>query len=92
MSSKGKPLAVHLPSDVLLKVAVCACYLTPHLTFKGLAPVDGQTGFDLAAQAGPAHPACEFCKEDLVFSPDTLQVEVFPPNRSHRHRPVLFIR
>lgn len=78
MSSKVKPLTVHLPLRALLILAVCACGLAAHFIFEGLAPVDGQTGFDLAAQAGHAHPACEDCEDDFVFSsPGHLPVELF---------------
>ncbi len=65
MSSKVKPLPVHLPLRALLILAVCG--LSVYFIFEGLAPVDGQTGFDLAAQAGHAHPACEDCEDDFVF-------------------------
>lgn len=78
MSSKVKPLTVHLPLRALLILAVCACGLAAHFIFEGLAPVDGQTGFDLAAQAGHTHPACEDCEDDFVFSsPGHLPVELF---------------
>jgi hypothetical protein len=78
MSGKVKPLPVHLPLGALLILSVCACGLAAHLTFEGLVPVNGQTGFDLAAQAGHAHPAWEVCKDDFVFSsPDPLHVKVF---------------
>jgi len=51
MSSKVKSVAVHLPLAALLILDGCACSLAAHYIRAGLAPSDGRTGFDRAAQA-----------------------------------------
>jgi len=51
MSSKVKSLAVHLQLAARFILDGCACSLAAHYIREGLAPSDGRTGFDRAAQA-----------------------------------------
>jgi hypothetical protein len=69
MSSKDKHSPLHLPSTLLIILALCAFGLIIHFVAESLEPAMPMVVLEITGQGGHSHPVCEEPEDDFVFPP-----------------------